>query len=401
MNKIILFGSFGSGNIGNDTSLEAALHNVRKYKPDANVICVCNGPSEVSRRFGIQTVPMSAHEADKRTSDGLPSRIIRLLVRLKDEVFFWLQRPRWFRPGDKFIVAGSGGADDFGVLRPWHRPYVLYKWCKVAKMGGAQVIFLSTGAGPILNRISKFLMLKALRMADYRSYRDDAAFNYLHSVGYDTSGDRSYPDLVFSLPKASLPTPKISSSTPPVVGLGLINYYGHRYEPGIGERIYQEYLSKIKRFASWLLSKGYIIRVLSGDIADRSPAKDLVEFVNKEGEAHWQEKLIVPEIRDANELFNQVAQTDLVIASRFHNVLCALLLERPVISLSYHEKNDFLMKEMGLGHYCQHIEHFTTERLTEQFSSCIQENDRIVRQIHDQLDSYRNLLDEQYKMLLS
>ena len=79
----------------------------------------------------------------------------------------------------------------------------------------------------------------------------------------------------------------------------------------------------------------------------------------------------------------------------------ALMLERPVISLGYHEKNKFLMKEMGLEHYCQHIEHFTNERLIEQFSSCIHETDQIVRQIHDQLDSYRNLLDDQYKMLLS
>ena len=63
MDKIILFGFFGSGNIGNDSTLEAALYHVKKYQPDANIICVCNGPREVSRRFGIQALPMSGHEA--------------------------------------------------------------------------------------------------------------------------------------------------------------------------------------------------------------------------------------------------------------------------------------------------------------------------------------------------
>ena len=401
MNKIILYGWYGSGNIGNDTTLEAALYHVKQYQPDAHLICVCNGPREVSRRFGIQALPMSGHETDKLDSGGLPSRIMRLGSRLMEEISFWLQRPKWFQPGDKFIVVGSGAIDDYGVGRPWHRPYVLYKWCKAAKMGGAQVIFLSTGAGPILNRISKFLLLKALRMADYRSYRDVAAFNYLQSIGYDTSGDLSYPDLVFSLPKTSLPIPEKASSIPKVVGLGLINYYGHRYEPGTGEAIYREYISKLKHFASWLLQEGFIIRVLSGDISDKWPAQDLVEFVNKEGESHWREKLIVPEITDVNDLFHQIAQTDIVVASRFHNVVCSLMLERPIISLEYHEKNTFLMKEMGLERYCQHIDHFTNERLIEQFSSCIQETDQIVSQIHDQLDSYRNLLDEQYNMLLS
>lgn len=400
MNKIVLFGFFGSGNIGNDTSLEAALYHIKKYQPNANIICVCTGPDEVTRRFGIQAQPMSGQGADKPDSKGFHSRIKRFWSRLVDEISFWVQKPQWFAAGDQFIVVGSGGVDDYGVRRPWHRPYVLYKWCQTAKMGGAQVVFLSVGAGPIRNRVSKFLMLKALRMADYRSFRDVAAFNYLHSVGYDTSGDRLYPDLVFSLPKTSLPTPKVSSSAPVVVGLGLINYYGHQYSPGVGERIYQEYIAKIRHFASWLLREGFVIRVLSGDVSDTWPAQDLVDFVHTEGEAKWREKLIVPEITNANELFNQIAQTDLVVASRFHNVLCALMLERPVISLSYHEKNDALMREMGLEDYCQHIEHFTNERLVQQFSSCVHEIDQIVRRIHNQLDNYRNLLDEQYKTLL-
>ncbi len=401
MAKIVLYGFFGSGNIGNDTTLEAALIHVRRYQPSATVICVCNGPHDVSRRLGIQAVPMVEHEAPRLASGAVSSWAIRLWLRIRDEVFFWLQRPRWFGPGDKFIVAGSGAVDDYGVLRPWHRPYVLYKWCKAAKMGGAQVIFLSVGAGPILNRVSKLLLVRALRMADYRSYRDVAAFNYLQSIGHDTSGDLSYPDLVVSLPKTSLPTARRSSSTPTVVGLGLINYYGHRYEPGAGEVIYREYISKITQFAAWLLREGFVIRVLAGDKSDRGPAQDLVEFVNRKGESHWRERLIVEEITNVHELFNQIAQTDIVVASRFHNVLCALMLERPVISLSYHEKNDWLLKEMGLGSYCQHIEHFTHERLAEQFITCTREADQIVSQIHDRLDGYRALLDDQYSALLS
>ena len=401
MNKIVLYGFFGSGNIGNDTSFEAAFHHVKKYQPDADVICVCNGPSEISKRFGIQTLPMTGHEAHNLESIGLMSRVKRIWWRLMDEVSFWLRRPRWFQPGDKFIVVGSGAIDDYGVHRPWHRPYVLYKWCKVAKLGGAQVIFLSVGAGPILNRNSKTLLLNALRMADYRSYRDAAAINYLQSIEYDTSGDFSYPDLVFSLPKTALPSPKKLLTKPIVVGLGLINYFGHQYEPGTGEKIYQEYISKLKHFVSWLLQEGYVIRILSGDVSDKWPAQDIVEFVSTEGESKWRENLIVQEITNVNDLFREIAQTDVVVASRFHNVLCSLMLGRPVISLSYHEKNDFLLKEMGLDRYYQHIEDFTNEQLVEQFNSCVHGADKIVSQIHDKLDSYRSLLDDQYKMLLS
>ncbi|MCE7985808.1 MAG: hypothetical protein DYG89_31915 [Caldilinea sp. CFX5] len=398
MDKIILYGNFGSGNTGNDASLEAALYHIKKYQPNANIICVCTGSGEVSKRFGIQTLPTSGAYTDKPGFGSQPSRIIRLCLRLTDEILFWLQSPKWFQPGDKFIVVGTGAVDDMGVRRPWHAPYTLYKWCKAAKLGGAQVIFLSVGVGPILNRISKFLMLKALRMADYRSYREMAAFNYLQSLGYDTSRDTLYPDLVFSLPKASLPVPKKLSATPTVVGLGLINYYG--WLAVTGESVYQKYFSKIKHFVTWLLRAGFTVRVISGDIADMRPVREITEFVKEEGEPHWQEKLIVQEITNVNDLFYQIAQTDIIVASRFHNVLCSLMLGRPVISLGYHEKNDLLMKEMGLGRYCQHIEHFTTERLVEQFTACIHEVDQIVCQIHDQADYYRKLLDDQYEMLL-
>lgn len=398
--KIILYGHFGSGNVGNDSSFEAALYHVGKYRPDAEVICVCSGPREISRRFGIQSLSMSGKHADEAVVSGIASRIRRIWLRIMDEISFWFQRPRWFQPGDQFIVVGTGAVDDMAVRRPWHAPYELYKWCKTAKLGGARVIFLSVGVGPILNRVSKFLMLKALRMADYRSYRETAAFQYLQSIGYDTAGDLLYPDVVFSLPKEFLPISRKTTAIPRVIGLGLINYYGWRHDPATGETVHQEYFSKIKQFAAWLFENGYTIRVLSGDTTDWWPVKEFVDFVNKEGKPDWRERLIVEDITDVNVLFSQIAQTDLVVSSRFHNVLCSLMLEHPVISLGYHEKNVNLMKEMGLEKYCQHIEHFTFEKLVEQLECYTSEMEQAVRQIHDKNEQYRQLLDEQYRIVL-
>jgi polysaccharide pyruvyl transferase WcaK-like protein len=267
-------------------------------------------------------------------------------------------------------------------------------------MGGARVAFLSVGVGPIMNRVSRYLMLKALKMADYRSYREKAAFDYLHSVGNDTTGDLLYPDLVFSLPAGSLPAPHKAPSSKKVVGLGLINYYGWRHDPAIGESVYQEYFSKIKQFTTWLLQRGYRIRIISGDTTDTRPVQELAEFIKKGGEAGWQEKLSIAKISNVGDLLEQIAQTDVVVASRFHNVLCALMLELPVISLGYHEKNDNLMAEMGLTSYCQHIEHFTVEKLVEQMDCYVTDVDRAVQQIHDRNELYRQLLDEQYRKVL-
>jgi polysaccharide pyruvyl transferase WcaK-like protein len=266
-------------------------------------------------------------------------------------------------------------------------------------MGGARLIFLSVGVGPIVNRVSRFLMLKALKKADYRSYRETVAFDYLKSVGYDTSGDLLYPDLVFSLPKDTLPAPKAAAGKPFVVGLGLINYYGWGYDSVRGERIYQEYTSKIKCFVDWLLDQGHTIRIISGDDVDQRPVYEIMEYVAKNKPSH-QQNLIVEKISDVGELFRQIAQTDIVVASRFHNVLCSLMLERPVISLGYHAKNDALMAEMGLESYCQHIESFTFEKLVGQFERYTAEMESAVQRLHHKNEQYRELLDEQYRAVL-
>jgi polysaccharide pyruvyl transferase WcaK-like protein len=108
----------------------------------------------------------------------------------------------------------------------------------------------------------------------------------------------------------------------------------------------------------------------------------------------------VEEIDTIQDLLKQLAQTDIVVASRFHNVLCSLMLERPVISLGYHEKNVNLMSEMGLEKFCQHIEDFTFDKLVEQFECYASELEVATQRIHQKNEQYRQLLDEQYRNIL-
>ena len=241
--QIVLYGHFGSGNIGNDSSLEAMIYNIRKYRPSSDITCICTGPENVAERYSIKTLPMDVSEL--RTINPSNWRLVHILKRIFhriiDEFIFWMQRPSWFKTVDQFIVAGTGAVDDMAVRWPWNAPYDLFKWCKAAKMGGAKVVFLSVGAGPIMNPVSRFLMLKALRMADYRSYRELAALDYLRSVNFDTTGDVIYPDLVFSLPLVYTDGLRKISSPPKSVGVGVINYYGWRHDPRIGESVYQNY----------------------------------------------------------------------------------------------------------------------------------------------------------------
>jgi polysaccharide pyruvyl transferase WcaK-like protein len=244
-------------------------------------------------------------------------------------------------------------------------------------------------------------MLKALQMADYRSYRENTAFRYLRRSGYDTSGDLLYPDLVFSLPGESVPTSQEASCAARTVGVGLINYCGWRHDAQGGDAIYRQYVAKMKCFVLCLLSKGFTIRIMSGDRTDQRPVAEVAGCVHDQGNAAWSQRLITEPIACVDDLLRQMAQVDMVVASRFHNVLCALMVGVPVISVGYHEKNRELMQEMGLEKYCQDIEDFTCEKLMEQCESYASEWKQAAQRIHRKKEVYRDLLNEQYCKILA
>jgi polysaccharide pyruvyl transferase WcaK-like protein len=56
-----------------------------------------------------------------------------------------------------------------------------------------------------------------------------------------------------------------------------------------------------------------------------------------------------------------MTQVDVLISSRYHNLVAALLAGVPAVSLGYADKNDQLLDAFGLGEYCQHIETFAVD----------------------------------------
>ena len=53
------------------------------------------------------------------------------------------------------------------------------------------------------------------------------------------------------------------------------------------------------------------------------------------------------------DLMRAMAPVGTVVATRYHNVVCALMLSKPTISIGYGEKNAVLMAGTGLAEYCQ------------------------------------------------
>ncbi|WP_436118394.1 hypothetical protein [Phyllobacterium sp. LjRoot231] len=54
--KIALLGLFGSGNTGNDGSLESMVSFLRRSTPDAELLCICPNPEVVTGTLAIAAV---------------------------------------------------------------------------------------------------------------------------------------------------------------------------------------------------------------------------------------------------------------------------------------------------------------------------------------------------------
>jgi polysaccharide pyruvyl transferase WcaK-like protein len=396
--RIGLLGLFGSGNSGNDGSLEAMIAFLRRVRPDAELVCFCACSADARDRiagdFEIAAVPFALPKPANpvlRVLDRLSLRAPRQLASLVRAV---LQ----MRRVDLLIIPGTGILDDFQD-GPLGMPLVLFGWCLAAKLRGVPIAFVSIGAGPIQHPISRWLMKSAIVLADYRSYRDTVSKAFMQSIGFDTRDDAVYPDIAFRLPAPAPARRRDGGDGRLVVGVGVMTYYGWRNKGARGAAIYATYRETITNFVLWLLDRGHLVRVLMGAEGDRRAVADLMTSVAVARPDLPQGGLFADPVASLHDLMRQIADTDVVVATRFHNIVCALKLGKPTVSLGYAEKNDVLMAEMGLARFCQHIERLKLDLLIEQFTALVADRVLYERTLRAVNLAYQERLDQQEALL--
>lgn len=388
--RVGFFGLLGHGNLGNDGSLEAVLAYLRRDHPDARIDFLCSGPERVTERYGYPAKRLHWNKSEYRTASGPLGIAMKAIGKLVDAV----RTLFWVAGHDLVVVPGMGVLEATLPLRAWGFPYSLFLLTLSGRLVRTQVALVSVGANTEGTRGVRRMFTWAARLASYRSFRDEGSRTAMRETGLDTSRDPVYPDLAFALPNPVGDPPDDGT-----VGLGVMDYHGTNDDRANADQVHAEYVAKLAIFARWLVDHGHRIRLFTGDHEDQQVADALMADLREYRPDLPADRVVSEPIDSLGELMRQMTLVDTMVATRYHNVLCALKLGKPTVSLGYAAKNDVLMDEMGLGGFCQNVRGFDTDLLKEQFAKLEDHSARLTELMAARNAANEIRLDEQFAIL--
>ena len=422
--KIGLLDHLGGGNLGDDATLDAVMQNIKMRWPDAEIFGFSMNPSDTQTRHGIPTYPIRKEtwtpgfntETSKlifkekvKAAAGKYDLLFKILkalytfayrkpVNVLQELRFLAKSFRIIRSFDLLIIAGGGQLlDSWGG--PWKFPYTIFKWTMLAKFSGAKCYFINVGAGPLSHPLGKWFVKRALFRADYVSFRDDQSRTLVNQAGYKT-GSHVCPDNVYSLEIPALTANRNGERGESIVGLSPMAYCDPRIYWEKNQNVYDSFIRELAAFGSWLVRNQQSLVLFSTDIWFDSQAIEDLKAAMTKGTAIANSPRIRHEpIPTIEEMFSQMSSLDYLVTCRFHGVIFAHMLNKPVLALSHHPKVTKLMSEMGLSNYCLDIHTCDFKVLAKAFQTMVSDRDEIKSRMAEKLASNKRELTMQFDAL--
>jgi polysaccharide pyruvyl transferase WcaK-like protein len=273
-------------------------------------------------------------------------------------------------------------------------PYAMLLMSASGRVLRTKVALVSVGANKINQRLIRQLFNAAARLASYRSYRDAYSRESMRQRGLDVSRDPVYPDLVFSRP-----APPQDLGDPMTVGVGVMAYFGTNDHRSRADEIHVTYVATMKRFVRWLVDHDRRVRLFVGDGPDNAVASEILDDIRQYRPDLDPDWVMAEPVFSFADLTRAMAPVSSVVATRYHNVICALKLGKPAISLGYAAKNTELMADMGLSEFCQQAHDLDFDQLIAQFTKMERLAPELRRSIAERVAANAERAAEQFTRL--
>jgi polysaccharide pyruvyl transferase WcaK-like protein len=428
----------GLGNLGDAAIVDSAIAGLRRHAVvDVEFVGATLNPADTSARHAIAAVPLSGvalpfwsagveasvdsqKEGDFPSSarapgraarlarrligwlrsrlDGLP-RIRQAITRLRVlgestwcEASHIIMASRLMRRGDALVVSGGGQLDSYWG-GTWGQPYALFKWTGAARLAGKPVVFLSVGAGRIRSGLSTLFLTRALRRAAYRSYRD------VHTramLGRRCDGPL-VPDLAFGHPRQASRRPAVEQGGRRV-GISPMAFKKPKAWPESDQATYTRYVDALGGTVASLGRGGRRVEIFCTDRLDRPTAKAVQQVADRDRDGT--QPYTRPRVSDTGsveDVVDLLQAVEVVVATRLHAVILALMMGRPVLAVSYDWKVSRQMEAAGLGRFVIEVPDATTEVIVPRLEELIEDRERISALIRETSSTWADQVDAQYE----
>ena len=420
--RIGLLHHVGGGNLGDDATLESVADGIRQRWSQAEIVAFSMNPDDTETRHGIKSHPIRRNcwsiGYKSAAADGTFKAGVKALTR-KHRHLFWLLKSakaviclpsetfrelaflassrHTMKSFDLLIISGGGQLTEKDG--PWGFPYTIFKWVVLARSAGVRCVFLNVGAGPLTQPLSKFFVRRALLAADYVSLRDNESQALVQKIGF-TGESRVCPDSAYGLEVAAVRGSARETGSQSIVGFAPMDYC----DPGPGgyqaekdQIVYDAFIRKLASFASWLISRSHALVLFGTDFGvDPKAIQDLQSALLSYHGISSRQCGVDHSVKSVRDLLAAMSGMDYVVTCRFHGVVFAHLLKKPVLAIAPHPKVAELMADLELSNYCVDARDFDASALADKFASMVANAEEIKARMAMSLTRNRQQLRNQF-----
>jgi polysaccharide pyruvyl transferase WcaK-like protein len=441
--RVGAIGTYGNGNLGDEAIFVAFLQWLQQHAPEVAPVSLCANPTYIEQKYGVPAFAVSASHtieipADVSSAQLRPAAVtagrpvsqpprrfanhlremlkrflpgpIRLLRSSQQIVKRVLAAARYFptqlrvaRSLDGVMVLGGGQIHDFWE-GPLGHPMTLFLWALASRVSRTPFMIASIGAVDLGNRLSRWFVGTAVRWSTYATVRDAPTARIIRSLGIRNSC-QILPDLAWGLQtgltmqqarRAPLPA-RMPPSQPRIIGVCPMVYRHPELWPAGEVAAYDNYIGKLASFCSGLVREGYDVVLFPTQIrSDVVAINDIASRIAPE----LMEHVVLWRVDGIAELLSCLSAVDIVVSTRFHGLLLALLAGRPALSLSYQPKNAALLDEFGQVQFALDVDDFSVDALWERFSRLRNEFSPYATRIRLDRERRCERLHDQYRQVL-
>ena len=354
MIKLLIAGYYGFNNIGDESILRTVVENIRSELGDADLTVLSQNPADTAKKYGVHAVERM--------------KIKKILAAIKN--------------CDALIFGGGSLLQD--VTSGKSLLYYLFI-ISMAHFYGKKILLYSQGIGPIRKKSHRRLTARVLKKVDEIAVRDNGSAALLEEIGIPSEKITITADPVLAGTRPSLDKGKeilesiglVRSENRPIVGWAVKSA---DMESG--------FLDAIAASIRALKEQFQVDSVLIPFHYEQDAA--VVEAI---AERLDHDVYCITEKHLSDEMLSIIGNLDCLVGVRLHSLIFAVMMNVPMIGISYDPKVDAFMA--SVDHRCiSDVRSFSADKLIRAYEETMAQREESVAKTAAKAEELRTRLQD-------